>query len=185
MAKKTIEKKTVLTKKLAKKMAPMKAPKVTLLHFKVSAVIPTQQYGNIQPSIEVMAGTIEDARDVVMPIIEQLYQTYAEMPLNGKEPKFYGKITETIVNVAAPAPKEVKESSTSAEVSAPSEEPSAPVEKSKSDAVLKAEKAIGLAMSVEAADAIQAQIEKSVKIDKDDKPALYTLCLKKKKELKK
>ncbi len=187
MAKKVVaKKKTKLTKKLAKEMTPMKTPKVGLISFRVSAVIPTQQYGNIQPSIEVMAGSIEDARAVVMPIIEDLYQTYAELPLNGKEPKFYGKITAETVNVAAPAPKEKEVAESSPSSTAASEVATSPTTvPSKSDAVLKAEKAIGLAMSIEATEAIQSQIEKSVKIEASDKPALYTLVLKKRKELKK
>ncbi len=190
MAKKVVEeKKAVLTKKLAKKLAPLfpkavNQPKgsATLVSFTVSAVIPTQQYGNIQPKIEVTAGSIEDARAIVMPVIEDLYKTYAEMPLSGKEPKFYGKITEE-VKIVTPAPVATP-AADKKEAPAP-EKKSEAVDPPKSDAVLKAEKAIKLAMSPEAVEAIQDQIQKSVKIAPEDKPALYTVCLQKKKELKK
>ncbi len=186
---KKLAKKMKLTKKLAKKMdvtpvVGLAKGEVVLVSFTVSAVIPTQQYGNIQPKVEVLAGTMEEARDAVMPFIVDLYKTYAETPLNGKEPKFYGKIevTEKVVSppVAAPVVKDISKETVEPIETGPTGE-----DKPKSDAVLKAEKAIGLAMSVEAAQAIQDQIEKSVKILPEDKPGLYTLCLKKKKELKK
>lgn len=173
--------------KVAKPAKEIKA-KATLISFSVSAVIPTQQYGNIQPKIEVVAASIEDARAVVMPVIEDLYRTYAEAPLNGKELKFLGKITETVKEVApaaqvAPtAPKEGEKATAAPETV--QEAPAAP-EKPKSDAVLRAEKAISLALTEDAVLAIEAQIEKSTKIAPEDKPALITLVLKKRGEFKK
>ncbi len=38
----------------------------------VRAVIPTQQFGNIQPEITVEGGTYEEAKAYVMPLIEAL-----------------------------------------------------------------------------------------------------------------
>jgi hypothetical protein len=152
---------------------------VKLVSFSVTAVIPTQSYGNIQPSIQVTAGTIEEARNVVMPVIEDLYKTYAETPLNGKDPRFVGKITETVktvpvikeVDVVAPAP-----------VAAPTFEVEVPVEKPES--VLKAEKMISMATTTPAIELIQDKINASVKIPSEFKADLITLVLKKRNELK-
>lgn len=51
------------------------------MKYTVTAVIPTVQYGNIQPSIEVEADSFEEAQSLVMPHIEQLWSTYADKPL--------------------------------------------------------------------------------------------------------
>ena len=169
-------------------------PTATLVSFSVMAVIPTQQYGNIQPKIEVTAKTIEDARAVVMPMIEDLYKTYAEMPLNGKEPKFYGKITETVKVVDTESVAQEQAATTrqpdalnaaaiksQQEQAAPAPTPAA----EKPEPVLKAEKAIALAATEDATHAIQDQIQNSTKILPEYKPALYELVLKRRKELSK
>ena len=54
------------------------------MKFTITAVIPTVQYGNIQPSIEVEAETFEEAQAYAMPKIEALWAQYAEKPLNKK-----------------------------------------------------------------------------------------------------
>lgn len=180
MAKKVVaEKKTVLTKKLAKKMNPLPRSTAKFVSFSFGATIPTQSFGNVTPRIEVTAASYEDARDFAIPRIEELYAKFAEV-----KPVYMGRITEeTKIVVAVPKEKEVESSPSSTEVSAPPTSPMAPT-KSKSDAVLKAEKAIGLAMTYDAAVAIQEQIERSTKIAAEDKPALYDLVLKKRSELK-
>lgn len=176
-------------------------PPVVLTSFSVTAIIPTQQYGNIQPTIAVTASSIEEARAFVMPVIEDLYRTYGETPLNGKELKFLGKVTETTrvitsapnsagtdtpVNVPQMAPVAPKTASgpTEEQIAQQAQsQPEAPV-KPKSEAVAKAEKKISLAMSAEAAEFIQDQIENSVKIAPEDKPDLITLVLNKRNEFK-
>lgn len=210
VAKKEVVKKSVVKKEVApkKEAKPKSVPKlkqpssVKLVSFSVTAVIPTQQYGNIQPKIEVTAGSIEEARAVVMPLIEDLYKTYAETPLNGREPKFYGKVTETEkvvdVTVPAPAPKapepvtpsspapSVPSSSESPEKAPePAPAPTAPVAPSveRSAPFLKAEKAIQLATSHPALDTIEAQIKNSVKIDPNDKPELLNILQARKNEV--
>lgn len=190
-------KKVVAAKPAKKVPAPKPAkvakPNYSLVSFSVSAVIPTQQYGNIQPKIEVVAKTIQDARAVVMPMIEDLYKTYAEAPLSGREPKFYGKVVETVKTVAPTAqaapmptytPGPTKEQVEAQQGSAASTEAPAAPQKPKSEAVLKAEKAISLALTGDAAERIQEQIVKSTKIAEEDKPDLITLVLKKRGELK-
>lgn len=181
-------KKAAKKAKVAPKTPKAVKPKKTTAKFvslAVTAVIPTQSYGNIQPRIEVQAATYEDARDFVMPLIEQLYAHYGE-----SKPGFLGKVevSEKVVT-PAPAPKvEAPASPSSAPAPAAAPVPSTSTEpavsdKPKSEAVAKAEKAISLAMTPEAAVLIQDQIEKSVKIAAEDKPALLNLVLKKRGEL--
>jgi hypothetical protein len=163
------------------------APKepVKLVSFAVSAVIPTQQYGNIQPRIEVVAPTIEAAREAVMPVMESLYRQYAEAPLSGKEPRFYGKVTEE-VKVVVPEAKPEAPVAPAAEEPKPTgapEAPAAPAPAAKPEPVLKAEKAIAVAATLDAILAIGAQIEKSVKIPQEYKDPLAVLVLKRRKAL--
>lgn len=54
------------------------------MKYVITAVIPTVQYGNIQPSIEVEADTFEEANAQAMPHIEELWEQYADKPLNKK-----------------------------------------------------------------------------------------------------
>jgi hypothetical protein len=51
------------------------------MKYTITAVIPTVQYGNIQPSIEVEADTFEEANAMAMPHIEKLWAKYSEKPL--------------------------------------------------------------------------------------------------------
>lgn len=52
------------------------------MKYTISATIPTVQYGNLQPSIEVEADTFEDARALVMPEIQSVWNSVCE---EGKE----------------------------------------------------------------------------------------------------
>lgn len=187
MATKTSKKapaKVVQKKVTAPKPVAVKKSTVKFISFSFGATIPTQSFGNVLPRIEVQAASYEDARDFAIPKIEELYRHFAEV-----KPTFLGKITET-VKVVTPEPIQANGGSQAQTVAAPqataqsSPEPVA-APKPKSDAVLKAEKAISLAMSEDAATAIQDQIEKSVKIAPEDKPALLNLCLHKRNEFKK
>ncbi len=163
--------------------APKKA-KAELVSFSVSAVIPTQQYGNIQPKIEVKAPTLEAALAAAMPAMEALYRTYTERPAD-----FMGRITETVkvVPVAPEAPKTApQEPAAPAAAPVAAEEPApAPLASQKPEPVLKAEKAISLALSLDAIDLIGRQVAASVKIKDELKPALQVLVAAKKEELAK
>lgn len=145
--------------------------------FSFGATIPTGGFGNVKPTIEVTAASYEDARDFVIPKIEELYEKFCDV-----KPAYMGKITETVKVVVPPA---AEVAATTKEEGDPSKDVAVDAAKPQSEAVRKAEKAISLAMTEDAVNVIQDQIEKSVKIDAADKPMLYTLCLKKKKELKK
>lgn len=48
------------------------------MKFKIGATIPTTQYGNIMPELEVEAETFEEAQQQALPHIEQLWARYAE-----------------------------------------------------------------------------------------------------------
>lgn len=87
------------TKTKAKKAIEKKEvkPKVTLVEFTMSAVIPTVQYGNIQPSITVKADSIESAREMVAPIIESMYNQYSE-----QIPRFLKPAIKEVVKTVAP-----------------------------------------------------------------------------------
>lgn len=178
-------------KKVAAPVAkkPLKPAKSTakFISLKLHATIPTQDYGNIQPEIEVTAATYEEARDFAIPHIEALYARFAKT-----RPDFLGKINVEEKMVVAPTPATVPVSATPAtyadakvagEALANIPTPAAGV--AKPEPVLKAEKAISLATSEDAMLVIQGQIEKSTKIPAEFKADLLTLCLKKRSELDK
>jgi hypothetical protein len=150
---------------------------VKLLTFTVGATIPTMTYGNILPSITVEARTIEEAKRAVMPVIEELYSTYAAS-VDGKLPKFINKANVTVEEKKVdikPTPAPVLPPTEKVEVSVQGVKPETP-------AYVKAYFAINGAMSLEALNLIEDQIQKSVKLAPEDKPRLLTEVLKKRKE---
>jgi len=169
--------------------------KIKLVSYTVRATIPTMMYGNIQPEITVEARTMEDAKLAVFPHIEELYQTYCEEPRDGRKPAFMSKAsvtaTERMVVVSAVAKTELKKGEAvkiEPEASAPV--PEAPKTEldafaedlKKSPAYTKAENAIKGAMSKDALNLLEDQIQKSVKLTPDEKPLLLAEVLKKRKE---
>lgn len=56
----------------------MLVPKPEKKKFKITAVIPTVQYGNIQPEYEVEAESYEEAEAIAMPYIERLWNKYCQ-----------------------------------------------------------------------------------------------------------
>lgn len=188
--KKAVAAKPTKDTKVLKIPVHTKVSTVKLISFGVTATIPTQQYGNIMPSIVVEAASIEEARAVVMPFMEELYAQYAEKPRDGSKLAFLGKVTETVKEVApiaapapapaptqpvaaSPAPKapEASDSSVQAPEAAPAPSGSAP----KSEFAARAEKMIGLAMTEEAAQKILTQIQNSEKIPEHEKGDLLTM----------
>jgi len=182
-----------------KKVAPIKKVKYELLNFEIMATIPTQMYGNICPRISIKTGTIEDAKSIVVPFIEELYSSYASEGPDGKKANFVNKAKVTIeekfvdpkITNTAPTPTQpVKPVQSVAQtvtpkapepknepVSEPDEDPTP-----KTPAYIKAENAIKAAMSLEALGMIEDQIQKSVKLTAEEKPLLLTDVLKKRKE---
>lgn len=153
--------------------APLKST-AKFVSLSVTAVIPVQAYGNIQPKIEVTAATFEEARAFAMPLIEGFYRDYAET-----KPGFIGKVTEVVKEVAPATPTPAAIAQTPAETVVVEPVNTTP----KPESVIKAEKAITLAATEDAATRIQDQIEKSTKIPPEFKPELLKLCLKRRGEL--
>jgi len=174
---------------------------IKLVSYTVRATIPTMMYGNIQPEITVEARTMEDAKLAVFPHIEELYQTYCEEPRDGRKPAFMSRASVTATERIVPqtpvapaqktAPVEVPGKQTTpptpqAIAQAP-EEPKTELDAfaedlKKSPAYTKAEGAIKGAMSLDALNLIENQIQASVKLTKEEKPSLLTEVLKKRKE---
>ncbi len=196
--KKATKKNLEVSEKTSEKVTKKAKSNVTLISFSVTAVIPTQQYGNIQPTITVSAPSIEEAKELVMPVIENLYQTYAEMPLNGKPVKFLSKITEVekVVTSVPVAQTELAENAGVVTEEFDKEMNDASIAKAAElsqatpeyvpvnpEPFNKAAKKISLSFGQDALDAIADQIRESVKIDPNDKPKLFELVLKKGQEL--
>jgi len=187
-----------MKKTTTKKETKPKVPKVRFMSFTMSATIPTVQYGNIQPSITVEANTIEDAREFVEPIIEEMYDKYCE-----QIPRFLKKpikevvkevpaetIVETVkveVPVHKPDPASIKTTVPEMKPNIAHPDPTVPpahpvnakdvpFEDGKDEAYLKTEGVIKSAMTIEAIDMIIEKIEASVKIKPEDKPALILLA---------
>jgi len=209
MAEKKVSKKKVPTPKVEKVEKPVKEkkvkvviPKYELVSFSIKATIPTQMYGNMMPEIVIKAKTIEDAKAIAMPAIEEIYIKYCEKPRDGSTPAFMSKASvtaeerkvtpTTIAPVApvAPAPAKLTPqggTAPSVPVTPPAPAPVAPTAENTEDvaktpAYEKAEKAISGAMSLDALNLIEDQIQKSVKLTAEEKPMLLTLVLKKRKE---
>lgn len=58
-----------------------------LTKYTLTATIPTQQYGNIQPSIEVEAASIEEAEEFAVPHVQALWAKFGSKPLETNEMK--------------------------------------------------------------------------------------------------
>jgi len=197
--KKAVAKKSTAKKTVAKKNT-VKKSKVKLTNFTIGATIPTMSYGNIQPMISVEAPSIEEAKAVVLPVIEDLYARYAVTPLIKAEkvvPKV--TVTEKVVEVPAenPTPKEAVAAKKEEMVAEkPKEEviPSPTPVKTEADtlsdeleespAFTKAKKAITNAFSLDALSLIENQIQKSIKLTESEKPLLLSEVLKKRRDLK-
>jgi hypothetical protein len=198
-SKKVVKKAPAPKPKKEKVSTTLPALEVKLVSYVVTATIPTMMYGNIQPRIEVQARTMEDAKRAVMPHIEELFDAYLEEPRDGKPARFMRKASvEATEKKVAPADitpgKATAPAPAPAPKPAPSPEPTKAPEKDligesddeapapKSPAYLKAEGAVKNAMSKDALNMIEEQIQKSVKLTADEKPLLLTELLKKRKE---
>jgi hypothetical protein len=135
---------------------PEKKPKTELVSYSMRMVIPTGNYANIQPEIVVKSTSIEEAHNFIAPHMNKLW-------------KEYYMISERRVE-------------TKTEVKAPQEVVATPVS---SVAFIKASQAIQSCLSMEALNLIQKQIENSVKLTPEDKPALLKLSVLRAEELTK
>lgn len=118
---------------------------VTLISYTMGAVIPTMQYGNIQPSITVSAGSIQEAEDICLAHIENLFAIFMK-----KEEE-----VPPVVNV----PKNVVEEKKV-------------VVALKGSAFENAQNALKSATGEEAQNLVRMQIQKSVKLSEEEKKLL-------------
>lgn len=153
-------------------------------------------YGNILPSITVEARTMEDAKRAVMPVIEELYQTYCTAGADGKLPKFVDRSSVTAVEKIVPqtpppamavAQGPIVVHHTQAVNKAP-EAPKTALDALVDDlresvAYTKAKNAVNNCTTLDALNMIESQIQNSVKLTTDEKPLLLSEILKKRKEL--
>lgn len=212
--KKVVVKKAVVTapKKEVKVKAPKKAKStVELISFSVKATIPVMTFGNIQPEIVVKAKTIEEAQAFALPVIEALFDQYVEAPRDGSKKVSFSKANVTVTEkqvtpapvtsqptspvgatatATAPKPAEVKNIAQPEEKKETFDESldrmtdEENAAKVKSAAYEKGEKAITAALSNAALDLIENQIRDSVKLTPEEKPMLFTVLLKRRKEVK-
>lgn len=184
--KKSAPKKAAVKKEKAP--APVKkAPAAKFVRYSIKAVIPTQQYGNIQPEIVVEAPTLADARAFAEPAIEEIYQKYGTVTTDGVMPKFFNKAVVTEVEkkvdtTPAPVtsqniPDHMKPQATAAAPAGEEVQRSIPFQRA-NDAILNC-------VTLEALDVTENQIKNSVKLGDDEKSVLYTFILQKRKEFKK
>lgn len=156
--------------------------KLIPVRFLVRTVIPVQQYGNIQAEIEINAESIESAKSIVMPHIEELYQKYAEQNRDGKNPTFYNKANVTVEekNVETTS----KQSTTLAPIPTFNTKKPALVEPviEKTPGYIKAEDAVLNATSKDALDVVEEKIKKSIKLTEQEKASLYVLVITKRKQ---
>lgn len=176
-------KKETKTKKVIEKKEKEVKPKVTLVEFTLSAVIPTVQYGNIQPSITVKADSIESAIERVSPLIESMYDKYSEQVPRFLKPEIKMKekvvppeiIVETVKvepTLVDPKPN-IAVPDTASPAAHPVNATDVPFDEStRQEAYLKAENVIKSAQTDEALNLIQEKIMSSTKIHNEDKPKL-------------
>jgi len=164
----------------AKKVAKItKAPKVTMVEYSMKMVIPTGQYANVQPEIRVKAFSPEEALNYIAPHMNRLW-------------KEYFMVNERAIQsapVAAQAPKPVIKPVTvvnkpTEPVGAPATPPvEVPASPTSNAAVIKASGVIDSCKSLEALSLIENQVNISVKISKEEKPALLKKIAEKNLEL--
>ena len=138
-------------KKETKKLVSESKPKVTMIEYSIKMVIPTGNYANIQPEIKVKAATPEDAHEYIAPHMNKMWKEYFMVNERREEVAPTGPTGPAPI---CPADK-------------PCEAPPA-----SNVAVIKANQAIDSCMSLEALELIKNQVELSVKLSKEEKPAL-------------
>lgn len=135
--------------KVIKTIEPRTVIPLYQVRFVLKAVIPTGTYGNIQPELTVSANTLEEAEAIVLPYFEKLNEKY----LNWNEPKPKASVTKS-VQVAVEQPVVTS-----------------------SEAYTKAGTAIKTAYSKEALVLIRTQIEKSKRLNENEKAMLNVLLV--------
>jgi len=193
---------TAKKKPATKKKAAPKKEKVEMLSYSIKMVIPTVEFGNIQPEIIVKAGSVEAAHDFIIPHMNKLWKEY--YLVDGKRPKAptptpvvkpIPAVETLIVTTPTPAYETVSTTEPNVKIVSDSSNPSLitseqidnpPVSTPpppSSVALVKATQAIESCMSLEALQLIINQVKISVKLTEEDKKILEPLLANKEIEL--
>jgi len=143
------------------------AKKVTMISYSIKMVIPTVQYGNIQPEIVVNASSPEEAHDFIAPHMNKLWKEY--YLVDGKRPEATQVAPKPVVT-----PKPAVAPKAEATPSPVIEKPVAESPMS-SAALVKATQAIESCTGKEALNIIIDRIHASTKLSKADKDSLFPL----------
>ena len=162
------------------KNKPATKNKPQILSYAIKMVIPTVQYGNIQPEIIVKANSVDEAHDFIVPHMNKLWKEYylvdgrRPTPTPAPAPVITPVNNGTTTTTAPPAPVVT----TYTTVPTPEKQPPP-----SSVAFVKATQAINSCMSAEALQLIIDQVYVSVKLTDEDKINLSPLLEEKLKEL--
>ncbi len=158
-------------------------PKVKLMSYTMTAIIPTGQYQNIQPSIVVESDTLENAQAYVMPHIEALYKQYFNINENKIEIKASENITVTPVNTTRKVTSGGNGTMVPPKVfiSAPTSDKEPKVV---TEAYTNAEKAVSGCHTLEALKLIESKIQVSTKLTAEEKKELNFNLMAKEQELR-
>lgn len=145
-------KKTTQPESKIKKVIEKKS-RVELVSYTIKAVIPTGPYANIQPEINILASSLEEAKAFVLPHIDELYAKYLNISeRKPEEPK--PSVVKTIS----------QDSKQSSEIS---------------EAFKMANMAISNSVSIPALELISKQINASKRLTDSEKADLQILAQKK------
>ncbi len=155
-----------------KKATQKKEPTVEMISYSIRMTIPTGAYANIIPEIIVKAGTVEEAEAYVIPHMNKLWKEYFMCSERLNQP---AKLAEKAPEAPKMPPVVENPAPVVADEAVPA--PASAV------ALNKATQAIASCMSKEALALIEAQVEKSVKLNDENKVALRVLLTEKMKDL--
>lgn len=179
-------------KKTVKKEATPKVSKssIKLISYTLGAVIPTEAYGNLQPSMTVEALSIEEAHNYVMPYIQSLIEKFSQnrMPAPNNGPVVKAPVMPIKIPSKSVDPKKntiEMPSRDTADQLKEFLENDTPAEHYMSEPFKKANQAITSCVSIAALDIITAQVAKSTKLKEDEKVSLYVIIINKRAELSK
>lgn len=146
-----------------------------MIQYSIKMVIPTGQFANIQPEIIVKATDPDQAHDYIAPHMNKMWKEY--FMVNDRRPEVAPVVPPTPVVPVVPY---VPSAGTTTQANPPVEvtQPAnvtIPPPPSSNVSVIKATQAIESCMSLDALDLIKNAVEISVKISKEEKPALRNL----------
>jgi hypothetical protein len=168
----------VKIKKISKKMKK-KIAKIVMVEYSIGMTIPVAQYANITPRIVVKAFGPEEALNYISPHMNRLWKEYYMVNERAVQPAPVPVVTiKPVVKASAPVNKPSEPVATSAATVV--EVPASPTSNS---SVIKATNAINSCKSIEALEMIKNQVEISVKIEEEEKPALLKMIADKNLEL--